>query len=315
MLSSTARGGAVAEMMPQVVTLLRELGVRCRWLVMRPQDDRFFAFTKRLHNLVHGHGSDDLTDDECALYDSVSRACAAAAGDRIAPTDVVVVHDPQPLGVGAILARTLGVRLVWRCHIGADTHNAATNAAWRFLRPYADACDHVLFSALEYIRYFLADRSSIMHPTIDPLTHKNRELAPTKLVGILCNAALLSAPQPVLTPPFPDPALRLRPDGTFARANTGEDVGLPYRPIIAQVLRWDRLKGFAPLLEAFVRMKQLPPLADRRQQRRREIVRLLGRPANEKPYLLMPVNFPAANAQMPAIRRKPLADIVQWNRG
>jgi nitroreductase len=42
---------------------------------------------------------------------------------------------------------------------------------------------------------------------------------------------------------------------------------------------------------------------------------LLGRPANEKPYLLLPVGFPAANAQVPAIRRKPLADIVQWNRG
>jgi nitroreductase len=42
---------------------------------------------------------------------------------------------------------------------------------------------------------------------------------------------------------------------------------------------------------------------------------LLGRPANEKPYLLLPVGLPAANAQVPAIRRKPLADIVQWNRG
>jgi len=42
---------------------------------------------------------------------------------------------------------------------------------------------------------------------------------------------------------------------------------------------------------------------------------LLARPDNEKPYLLMPVGYPAAGAQVPAIRRKPLAEIIQWNAG
>ena len=37
---------------------------------------------------------------------------------------------------------------------------------------------------------------------------------------------------------------------------------------------------------------------------------LLGRPANEKAYLLMPVGYPAADAQVPALRRKPLAEIL-----
>ncbi len=40
---------------------------------------------------------------------------------------------------------------------------------------------------------------------------------------------------------------------------------------------------------------------------------LLERPENEKPYLLMPVGFPAADAQVPAIRRKGIEEIVQWN--
>jgi trehalose synthase len=47
---------------------------------------------------------------------------------------------------------------------------------------------------------------------------------------------------------------------------------------VAQVSRWDRLKGFRPLLEAFVRLKQRltsgAPL-DPRQRRRLEIVRLV----------------------------------------
>jgi len=42
---------------------------------------------------------------------------------------------------------------------------------------------------------------------------------------------------------------------------------------------------------------------------------LLRRPDNERPYLLMPVGFPSPDAQVPAIRRKPLEAIVQWNLG
>lgn len=41
--------------------------------------------------------------------------------------------------------------------------------------------------------------------------------------------------------------------------------------------------------------------------------KLLNRPDNEKPYLLMPVGYPAEGAQVPAIRRKPIEAIVQWN--
>jgi len=37
--------------------------------------------------------------------------------------------------------------------------------------------------------------------------------------------------------------------------------------------------------------------------------RILDRPANEKPYLLIPVGYPAAGAQVPDIRRKPLSEV------
>ena len=41
---------------------------------------------------------------------------------------------------------------------------------------------------------------------------------------------------------------------------------------------------------------------------------LLGRPANEKPYILFPVGYPAPAATVPALVRKAFADVVQWNR-
>ncbi len=41
---------------------------------------------------------------------------------------------------------------------------------------------------------------------------------------------------------------------------------------------------------------------------------LLGRPINEKPYLLIPVGYPAADCTVPDLPKKPLRDALQWNR-
>lgn len=40
---------------------------------------------------------------------------------------------------------------------------------------------------------------------------------------------------------------------------------------------------------------------------------LLKRPANEKPYILFPVGYPADDATVPELTRKPFAELVQWN--
>jgi nitroreductase len=42
---------------------------------------------------------------------------------------------------------------------------------------------------------------------------------------------------------------------------------------------------------------------------------LLARPANEKPYMLFPVGYPAADATVPDLTRKPFDEVVQWNAG
>ena len=42
---------------------------------------------------------------------------------------------------------------------------------------------------------------------------------------------------------------------------------------------------------------------------------LLKRPGNEKPYVLMPVGYPAAGAQVPDLNRKALSEIILYNQG
>lgn len=41
---------------------------------------------------------------------------------------------------------------------------------------------------------------------------------------------------------------------------------------------------------------------------------ILGRPVNEKPYLLIPVGFPAEDCTVPDLPKKPLSEILFWNR-
>ena len=40
--------------------------------------------------------------------------------------------------------------------------------------------------------------------------------------------------------------------------------------------------------------------------------RILKRPANEKPFILFPIGFPAAGAQVPNLTRKPLSAVATW---
>lgn len=183
MVNSAAQGGGVAEMLPMQVLLLRALGVNAHWAVMTTSRGEFFKLTKRLHNLIHGKGDPALTPADKHLYDEVSNATARELRAQVGKEDILIVHDPQPLGAGALLRQALKVRMVWLCHIGLDQHTWATRAAWAFLKPYAEACDQAVFSAPEYIPDFLSGRSSIIHPALDPLSHKNRSLSPTNWWG------------------------------------------------------------------------------------------------------------------------------------
>jgi len=43
--------------------------------------------------------------------------------------------------------------------------------------------------------------------------------------------------------------------------------------------------------------------------------RILGRPRNERPFILFPIGYPSADASVPDLRRKSLGDVAIWNPG
>lgn len=254
MLNSTASGGGVAEMLPRLCSLLSDVGVDTRWLVLEPNDPDFFQVTKALHNQLHGEPA-PFPDGARGLYERVSRE-AAEHLCHIDPNDVLVAHDPQPAGIASFIPIARRPHVGWRCHVGVAEHNDYTASAWDFLRPYLDCYRRLVFSAMPYIPSEYLDRSGIVAPSIDPMSHKNRELRTYKLLGVLRAAGLLCDTPALSWSRFDPPAL------VYRRGSGWTADGIPdllFRPYALQVSRFDRLKGFDLTIPAFARMRELLP--------------------------------------------------------
>jgi trehalose synthase len=190
-VSSTARGGGVAEMLVSLLAYARGASVDARWLVIGG-NERFFALTKRVHNRLHGFTGDGgpLGEDERRDYEATLAPNAEALGRLIRPGDVVILHDPQTAGlIGPI--RALGVPVVWRCHVGVDTPNDVVRDAWRFLEPYVPLADAVVFSR-EAFAWDIVEvtRRVIITPSIDAYSPKNQAMDAPTVESILSAAGL-----------------------------------------------------------------------------------------------------------------------------
>src|SRR5512132_3574564 len=95
-VNSTEEGGGVAEMLHFLLGYLAGAGIDARWAVL-DGNERFFEVTKRIHNLLHGQPGDrgELGALERAAYEQTLEEAAAELRQRVAPGDVVVLHDPQ----------------------------------------------------------------------------------------------------------------------------------------------------------------------------------------------------------------------------
>ena len=256
MINSTATGGGVAEMLPSQMRIMRSLGVRIEWMVIEAKDKSFFNLTKRIHNAIHGSGDGVFTDEDRAIFEQVNAQNADRAISAIQDGDLVVIHDPQPMPLAAMIAKKRNVKLVWRCHIGLEEQNATTRGGWSFLSDYFDSYDHFVFSLSSYVPKELKNKTTIITPAIDPLSHKNRILHTDKCIGILLQSGIISGREPLLYGYYEHQARRIMPDGTYNEVNHNSDLDLIYRPTVTEISRWDRLKGFKELMDAFIMMKR-----------------------------------------------------------
>ena len=237
-INSTSAGGGVAEMLHSVVGYSEGMGIDNHWVVIQG-DQSFFRTTKRLHNRLHGSRGDDgtLGRSEADHYEAVLAENSVALLRQIREGDVVILHDPQTLGLAGPLAER-GVRLVWRCHVGTERANEYTEEGWSFLKPYLDPCRAYVFSHGGYVPWLLANSPVfIIAPSIDPFSAKNRPMDAARLDRLLTKAGL-----------FEDHG---NSDRSAESAFAGSGPVSRDDRLVVQVSRWDHLKDMAGVLKGF----------------------------------------------------------------
>ncbi|HEY8740986.1 MAG TPA: glycosyltransferase [Candidatus Dormibacteraeota bacterium] len=179
-LNATAFGGGVAELLGTLVPLMKDLGLSTDWQVMHGTDE-FFTSTKAMHNALQG--APQWNRSHGAVWKRYQKMNAAVFDQDY---DFIVMHDPQPAGIPHFLrteGRPLKARLTWRCHI--DLTDAQPNA-WKFLQPYLEDYQTLIFTHDDYVKPDLRGRDVVIAPpAIDPLGPKNGRLAKETVDEIL----------------------------------------------------------------------------------------------------------------------------------
>jgi trehalose synthase len=165
-INSTREGGGVAEILHRMIPILKELGIDARWEVIKG-DAPFFDMTKKIHNALQGN-VELFTAEMWEHHFEVNRKNAK---NLDLDADAVLIHDPQP--VPLIEFRKRGA-WIWRCHI--DVSNPRPDV-WAAIKNYSECYDAAIFSVAKFARAMPVDEF-IIPPSIDPVSDKNRELAP-----------------------------------------------------------------------------------------------------------------------------------------
>jgi trehalose synthase len=257
-VNSTATGGGVAELLRSLLAYARGAGFDARWVTVQAPPE-FFQLTKQIHNCLHGIPGAGPALDHAAqtLYEEVSRANAGRLAALLRPQDVVLLHDPQTAGLIPKLVDA-GALVVWRCHVGTDTPNEHSEAAWQFLAPHLERADAYVFTREIFIPPVCdRARTRVIPPTIDPGSAKNQDLSAETARAILAHTGIVDGPKNSGSRAF------VREDGSPGRVDRVADVtrlgNAPSweKPLVVQVSRWDTLKdpigvlrGFAALYNA-----------------------------------------------------------------
>jgi trehalose synthase len=219
-VSATAFGGGVSEILYTLVPLMRDVGLDAHWHVIFGKEE-FFNATKLLHNSLQG-AEETLSDEQWEIFDEINEMNAEGLQGE---WDVVIVHDPQPIGLRRG-AREKGRHWVWRCHIDLSTPNPAPISR---LLPMIEEYDASVWHLEDYVPDGMGehrDEVRIMPPAIDPLSPKNMAFSPE--------------------------------DAAFVCRQFGIDVD---RPLITQVSRFDPWKDPIGVIDAYREVTEQVPEA------------------------------------------------------
>jgi len=176
-VNATSYGGGVAEILHRLVPLMQDVGLVADWKVMEGANE-FFNVTKTIHNALQGMKL-SLTEEMKNIYLRFSEMNAETLN---LDYDYVVMHDPQPLAIMKYYRKHIGKR-VWRCHIDISEPN---QEFIDFLAPFIELYDASIFTMKQFVKKALRIKNpTIITPSIDPLSNKNKPLSENTILSIL----------------------------------------------------------------------------------------------------------------------------------
>lgn len=187
-INSTYYGGGVAEMLYSLIPLMNDVGVSVDWRILRGTPE-FFTITKKFHNAIQGDPI-NLSDIKKTLYIQNNQDFASYCQ---IDADCVIIHDPQPLPLIRFYKRKQP--WIWRCHVDLSRPNPQL---WDYLKGFILRYDRVIVSDCRYMKEDLPMDYSVIHPVIDPLSSKNKEISKDLIMRTLKKYAV-PTDKPILT--------------------------------------------------------------------------------------------------------------------
>jgi len=188
-INATAEGGGVAEMLNTLVFLMNDVGIKTGWRILRGSHS-FFKITKGFHNSLQGKPM-SITKSRKEIYEEYSKRNSIIT--HIKDHDIVVIHDPQPLGM--ISEYQKKTTWLWRCHIDLSNPFSSTmDYLFSFIKKY----DGVIVSSKRFTIKNLKKPQFIIHPSIDPLSPKNEKISHKKAKRIIESHGIDTS-KPILT--------------------------------------------------------------------------------------------------------------------
>jgi len=176
-INATSFGSGVAEILSALMPLMKDVGMKAEWQVIKGTDD-FFNVTKSMHNGLQGMDVPFTKEMKGIFLKNNQLNEKLFEGEY----DFVVIHDPQPLAILNYRQEKKG-KWIWRFHI--DPTNTQEKI-WQFIRPFIEKYDAAIFTLKEYVKDDLKLKNiTIIPPAIDPLSPKNMDLGHEEIENIV----------------------------------------------------------------------------------------------------------------------------------
>ncbi len=173
-VNASRYGAGTPEILNRLVPMLRELGIDAAWEVVVGDPD-FYTSVRTLESALEGQPE--------PIAPSVVQAYTAPAARNAAElpleADLVMLHDLAPLPLAR--HRPSHGRWIWRCHTDLSR---AYRRAWHLIRREAERCDAAVFSLPRFAQR-LGVPMLLIHPSVDPLSEKNRDLGRRDIQQVL----------------------------------------------------------------------------------------------------------------------------------